>query len=124
MQWNTYVKFDMVQDGLSNTVCVGEMSWSSPKFGTRYRSWMHGGTDGSYVASCRNIARPINAHLKGSVLVPLNNMPMGSQHSGGALFGVGDGSVTFLSTNIDFAIYQALSTRNGSENTGEFPKTK
>lgn len=120
LQWNTYVSFRMVMDGLSNTLCVGEMSWTSPKFGTRYRSWMHGGTDGSYLAGCRNIAQPINAHRRGPVLIPLNNMPMGSQHRGGTQFGVGDGSVVFLAENMDFPTYQVLSTRDGGEPTGEY----
>lgn len=110
-QWTTYTKFADITDGLSNTLCLGEMSWTS-KFGTRYRSWVHGGTDGSYIASCRNIAQPINAHLRGPVIIPMNNMPMGSQHRGGTNFGMGDGSVQFLTQQIDFAIYQDLATRN------------
>jgi prepilin-type processing-associated H-X9-DG protein len=114
-QWNTIVRVKMISDGTSNTLLFGEMSWESPKYGTRYRSWMHGGTDGSYIAGCRNIVRPINAHKKGAVLVPFNNMPMGSQHTGGANFAICDGSVRFIQEKVDMAIYQALATRDGQE---------
>lgn len=43
-----------------------------------------------------------------------------SQHTGGAHFAMVDGSVHFLSENIDFDLYQALSTRSGGE-VVEFP---
>ena len=42
-------------------------------------------------------------------------MPMGSQHTGGAQFSFSDGSTRFLGEQIDFTVYQALSTRNGDE---------
>lgn len=114
-QWNTPVGLSSITDGTSYTLCLGEMSWESPRFGTRYRSWLHGSVDGSYAAGCRNIARPINSHKKGSVLFPFNNMPMGSQHADGAQFALSDGSVAFLNEQMDFTVYQALSTRNGNE---------
>lgn len=114
-QWNTPIRFSSITDGTSYTLCFGEMSWESPRFGTRYRSWLHGSVDGSYAAGCRNIAKPINSHRKGSVLTPFNDMPMGSQHRGGAQFALADGSVQFLSEQIEFAVYQAISTRNGNE---------
>jgi hypothetical protein len=78
-QWNFAVTFASISDGLSNTLCFGEMSWEAPRFGTRYRSWLHGSVDGSYAAECRNIARPINSQKNlGSVVTPLNDMPMGA----------------------------------------------
>jgi len=38
-----------------------------------------------------------------------------SFHSGGCHFGLGDGSVQFLSENIDFTLLKALATRDGGE---------
>ncbi len=107
-QWNRQVHFDDVADGLGSTWLIGELSWESPKYGTRYRSWLHGGTDGSYAAGCRNIVRPINAHRRGAVIKPFNNMPMGSQHYGGANFAIADGTVQFVSESIDMQVYQAM----------------
>ena len=43
-----------------------------------------------------------------------------SQHTGGAQFLLGDGSVHFLSENIDMGTYRDLSTRGGGEVVGEF----
>ena len=43
-----------------------------------------------------------------------------SHHAGGAQFCLGDGSVRFISENIDSGIYQALATIQGSEVVGEF----
>ncbi len=114
-QWNTSVRKADIKDGLTYTLALGEMSWESTKYGTRYRSWLHGGTDGSYAAGARNIARPINSHKKGSVLKPFNDMPMGSQHKGGTNFAFADGHVAFISSDINFNTYQAMATRDDRE---------
>ena len=43
-----------------------------------------------------------------------------SNHTGGAQFCLGDGSVRFISENIDKGVYQALATIQGGEVVGEF----
>jgi len=43
-----------------------------------------------------------------------------SHHSGGALFTLGDGSVHFISENIDLGVYTSLATRSSGEIVGEF----
>ncbi|MBX7075216.1 MAG: DUF1559 domain-containing protein [Pirellulales bacterium] len=44
-----------------------------------------------------------------------NRRAPSTPHPGGAHFLYGDGSVHFLQETIDLAIYQALSTKSGSE---------
>ena len=43
-----------------------------------------------------------------------------SAHTGGAQFCLGDGSVRFISENIDTGVYQSLATIQGGEVVGEF----
>lgn len=43
-----------------------------------------------------------------------------SHHIGGAQFGLGDGSVRFISENIDGGVYRSLATIQGGETVGEF----
>ena len=43
-----------------------------------------------------------------------------SNHPSGANFMMGDGSVRFISNNINFATYQALGTRQDGESLGDF----
>ena len=50
----------------------------------------------------------------------LMEITFGSWHEGGAFFTLGDGSVRFISENIDLGLYQSLSTRNKGEIVGEF----
>ena len=45
--------FASVTDGTSNTIMVAEMSWVSPQFGTRYRSWVRGGEEYAGVVAGR-----------------------------------------------------------------------
>ena len=44
----------------------------------------------------------------------------GSYHPGGAMFGLGDGSVRFIAETIDLNTYRGLGTRDGGEILGEF----
>ncbi|NOX53859.1 MAG: DUF1559 domain-containing protein [Planctomycetes bacterium] len=48
------------------------------------------------------------------------NFAARSAHAGGAQLTFCDGSVHFISSSIDVAVYQALGTRNGGEIVGEF----
>src|SRR5262245_29050578 len=73
-----------VTDGSSNTIMVGEMSWFSAQFGTRYRSWLRGGeAGGCYCVGARNATNAINSGLKAMLIAQFNEVPMGSMHPGG-----------------------------------------
>jgi prepilin-type N-terminal cleavage/methylation domain-containing protein/prepilin-type processing-associated H-X9-DG protein len=117
------VKLTSVTDGTSNTMMVAEMSWVSPVYGTRYRSWVRGGEEyagfdasrPSFVVSCRNVTNAINSIFRANLIVPYNDMPFGSMHTGGMNAAFGDGSVRFMQQAIDIATYRALASRDGGE---------
>jgi len=122
--WGYVCRLNKLVDGTSHTLAVGEFihrdksGWASGIPGN-VRPWLFGsnwaGPEGSY--SFKVVEYPINADVdRVADAVPFNHLPMGSYHPGGANFLFGDGSVTFLSENVDFAIYQGLATANGGEN--------
>jgi prepilin-type N-terminal cleavage/methylation domain-containing protein len=100
-------------DGTSSTLAIGErgipndLGWG----------WLIcGGTECEHFISAEE------------GLAPGDNLPSSlsiiqrywSWHPGGALFSMADGSVQFLSYNIDYNTYIALSTRASSEFVGDF----
>jgi len=52
--------------------------------------------------------------------VPTQTWGPSSLHEGGTHHLLGDGSVRFISENLDVKVYDALATRNGGEVVGEF----
>lgn len=112
---NGEVDFASVFDGLSNTLFVGESSFSRTKAGVKndsYRGWTRGCAD-SACASAKCVVSGFN--IREFASGDFNLVSMGSEHTGGANFGVGDGSVKFVSETVDFNVYRAAVTRNGSE---------
>ena len=117
---NSSIRFEDIPDGMSNTLFVGEklragetLSWAS---GTR--------------ASLRNAGTPINAEaaaLRRGVAPIAGEQPAAggeganaallkvggysSPHVGGCHFAVGDGSVRFISENIEATTYKNLINR-------------
>ena len=100
------ISLERISDGLSHTLMVGE---DVPEYNV-HSFWIH--TDCDY----------------SSTYAPLNYMPIPptplewwdvisfrSRHPGGAHFCMADGSVHFVSEQIDYVLYQQLSTRAGGE---------
>ncbi|MEQ1827002.1 MAG: DUF1559 domain-containing protein [Pirellula sp.] len=109
------VGFGGIPDGSSNTILIGEMSYWAP-LRSRFRTWLRGGNGGlAFSVGTRNVVSGINSGLKADRRVPFNDVPMGSMHTGGAMFGNADGSVRFVSDSLDLATYFALASRNGAE---------
>jgi prepilin-type N-terminal cleavage/methylation domain-containing protein/prepilin-type processing-associated H-X9-DG protein len=125
-------RFGDVLDGLSNTIFVGE-SHTDPAFvkdGQGMDFWTigspqvdpcnckggSGGTEASEAAGSMIVQ--INAQLRTpGISGELMEVAFGSYHTGGAMFLMGDGSVTFLSDSTDMIVYRAAGSRNGGEAT-------
>ena len=114
------ITFAMVTDGLSNTLAVGE---SLPRHNDHIagNAWWHYNSGGAAHAS--TIA-PINQRSDGTNCsdparaAPNSwNVSLGfkSNHTGGANFVFGDGSVRFLPQTIDHRTYQLLGCRNDGQ---------
>jgi prepilin-type N-terminal cleavage/methylation domain-containing protein len=117
------IRMARITDGTSNTLMVAEMSWLSPQYGTRYRTWVRGGDEyagivagrPSFVVSCRNVTNPINSIFSANLVVPYNDIPFGSMHPSGMNGVMGDGSVRFLSQNLGMSTYRAIASREEGE---------
>jgi prepilin-type N-terminal cleavage/methylation domain-containing protein/prepilin-type processing-associated H-X9-DG protein len=128
------VKATGITDGTSNTLLLGERTYI-------WRDWMSGATKTGNpptricTGASKNIRYPINAdpwqfgffvgHLQAPEGAPrtmlLNDLQFASEHPGGAHFALADGSVHFVGEELDFTVFQDLSTRDGGESTGALP---
>ena len=114
------LKLTDVTDGTANTFLLAEMSWNSAVYGTRYRSWLRGGDGSCFTPGARNITNALNGGLTANLIGSYNDVPFGSMHTGGANFGLGDGSVRFVRDAIAMATYRALGSRDGNEVIGDY----
>ncbi|OWK35516.1 DUF1559 domain-containing protein [Fimbriiglobus ruber] len=106
------VRLTDVTDGLSNTLMTAERSNNEPSTVDSYRSWVRGYSGGS--GCTKNVTFAINStNYNGSS--NFNDISFGSNHTGGANFGMGDGSVRFIAQSIDLATYIATSSIAGGE---------
>ncbi|MGE3315379.1 MAG: DUF1559 domain-containing protein [Planctomycetaceae bacterium] len=114
---NSNTRYRELTDGSTTTIFLGEKLPTNDEFG-----WFSGTRD-----TLRNTGHPLNGGVgnnqgEGRVeVVPLagrnqqnSAVPAGSfasAHTAGAQFGFGDGSVRFISENINFSVYQQLGNR-------------
>jgi len=112
-----YVKLTDVLDGLTNTLMIGEISWTPlPANPTNhYRSWLRGNTNGCGAA--KNMSQPINSNINYDSVAAnnFNDISFGSKHTGGAVFAIGDGSVRFVNQDNDISILKRMSTKDQRE---------
>jgi prepilin-type N-terminal cleavage/methylation domain-containing protein len=110
---NSKVRMADITDGTSNTLMVGErrtdrmLGW--------YSTW-----PGMIAEGEEAFQRILGAadHPPNDPLMHFDDFS--SQHTGGAQFVLGDGSVRFISANIDGNVYRAIATIAGGETVGEF----
>lgn len=122
--WNNPYRTNMrdLTDGTSNTLIIGE---AVAQF-SAWNWWFS--SDGSTATT----SIPLNSRPACSFFLPAtmnriaglracaatdwnNNYAFYSEHTGGGNFGIGDGSVRFLSDGVDRDMYRAYSTLSGGE---------
>jgi hypothetical protein len=123
---NSSTRASDVRDGLSNTLMAGERV-----NGPFRRAGVHGPHityETTWAAAVREWDDPLDDHGH-MVLFQTGNTPnspssddrdVSAPHIGFAQFLLGDGSVRSIGESINFAVYQALSTRAGGEVIGEY----
>jgi prepilin-type N-terminal cleavage/methylation domain-containing protein len=101
-----------ITDGTSNTFAVGEALAG----GSNWTSWFYGNHT---TATC---AIPLNHAFRNNVPATdwTNNYSFNSRHTGGGQFLMADGTVRFVSENIDLQLYRNLASIDGGEVVGEF----
>lgn len=110
--------FATILDGSSNTFLVAELSKTLPSGqSNQYRSWIRGQNGGS--GATKNVMNPINSTFYNGT-GNFNDISFGSNHTGGAHFLMGDGSVRFMSENIDMSLYKALASQKSQEPVSGF----
>ncbi len=100
-------------DGTSNVTMVGEALAGRCSHDTTF-SFNH------TTATC---SIPLNYYYKNKTIDINdwgNNYSFASQHVGGGHFTMGDGTVRFISENIDLQLYRNLASIDGGETIGEF----
>ncbi len=121
------IRFGAISDGTSNTVAIGE-SHTDPDFikdGQGMDWWIlgspqvdpcdcRGGNGGTeFSEACGSFYPSLNTQiLNPAAHGHLMELSFGSYHSGGAFFGLCDGSVHFLTDSIDLQVYHHLGARN------------
>lgn len=119
-------KFSDITDGTSNTIAGGEILPSCHDHHRGGGGWYN--SNGQWTATtpkinfntCGKRGIADNANNCNSFNVWMTSGGYKSDHTGGAQFVMGDGSVQFLSESVDYTTYQQLGSRNDGEATGNY----
>jgi len=104
-----------IHDGTSKTMMVMEMAWSDMGSGS-LRSWVRGAAWNNDMTAVKNVANGMRT-VKYVTPGNYNSVSIGSNHPGGCNVAMADGSVVFLTEQIDLNnVLLPLASRNGTEN--------
>jgi prepilin-type N-terminal cleavage/methylation domain-containing protein/prepilin-type processing-associated H-X9-DG protein len=121
---DTKYRLTDLMDGSSNTLLVGETSWTRGGTGdpsslpVGYRVWHRGCNTANALAcgSCRNIANGLGTVFAGGgATAGYNNFSFGGIHPGGTNFLFCDGSIRSITNDIALGVLLATASRNGGE---------
>ena len=98
-----------IKDGMTNTIIVGERGVSELRFG-----WAICGAGLSSLGDGDNLLST-EFGLSPGAADGNHTLHFWSYHLGGAHFLMAGGSVNYFNNNIDFPVFQALSTKSGGE---------
>jgi prepilin-type N-terminal cleavage/methylation domain-containing protein/prepilin-type processing-associated H-X9-DG protein len=103
-----------ITDGTSNTLMVFEASWHGLDANS-FRAWHRGFSWNNDSTCSKNVTNAMNVQAYTTVGT-YNDVSMGSNHTNGCNVAFSDGSVRFLSSNIDLtSVLLPIASRNGGE---------
>jgi type II secretory pathway pseudopilin PulG len=121
------IRFEDIGDGTSHTLLVGEaLPEPAPYTGVKEPRSGTGPKDHWYIGSDDTDSYNGSDHseMLGSTGVPINvrgdELSFGSAHAGGCHVGLCDGSVRFVSENVNFQTWRRLGQRADGEVLGDF----
>jgi prepilin-type N-terminal cleavage/methylation domain-containing protein len=110
---NSRIRYRDIRDGSTNTLFFGEKFQTAADL-----NWMSGTRSSLRNTGSKPNELPAVREFRGNLLEIPHGLKdpdvvggFGSWHTGGAQFALGDGSVRFLSENIDKVIYESLGKR-------------
>ncbi len=110
---NSIINFRDVTDGTSNTLAIGERAIDEKS--DRMTTW-----SGVFPKAKSPFGRILGTSDQELNAKAKNATGYGSAHKGGAHFTLLDGSVRFISSDLDKKVFQALTTRAGGEVVDDF----
>ncbi len=112
---NSSIRIRDMSDGVTNTIMVAERTWSGTASGKSGGIWAGIRAIGNHGEITEFTLNDAAHRINGT-----SDNATSSAHTGGAQAMLGDGSVRFLSENIDGAVWQNLGQRNDGNVLSDF----
>ncbi|QDV51308.1 DUF1559 domain-containing protein [Gimesia fumaroli] len=111
-----------IKDGTTNTLMTGEMQRLTGSNATlSLDGWAAGGVANIFDTDMGQLTSPTESGSGNNLGINGGQYEApGSDHVGGAHFGLADGSVRFISENIDTRTFNRIGTADGERTAGEF----